>query len=89
MVAASSSPATTFTAIPISATDPAASMMPKVSAFSGATRPAGIGRFRVRDITASISRSYHMLIAPDAPAPTAMHSTAMKPITGCSPPGAR
>ncbi len=51
-------------------------------------RPAGIGRLRVRRITASMSRSYHMLIAPHAPAATAMHSTAVKPSTGCRWPGA-
>ena len=55
----------------------------------GATRPAGIGRFIVRVINASMSRSYHMLMAPEAPAPTAMHSTAMAARNGCSAPGAR
>ncbi len=43
---------------------------------------------RVRRITASMSRSYHMLIAPAAPAPTAMHSTATPASTGCRCPGA-
>ena len=37
---------------------------------------------------ASMSASYHMLSAPDAPAPTAMHSSAIAPSTGCNPPGA-
>src|SRR3546814_20220682 len=36
-----------------------------------------MGRPRVRVITASISRSYHMLIAPHAPAPTAIHRIAV------------
>ena len=36
----------------------------------------------MRVITASMSASYHMLSAPEAPAPTAMHSSAVKPITG-------
>ena len=42
----------------------------------------------VRFITASISRSYHMLIAPQAPAPTAMQRIATAANTGCSSPGA-
>ena len=37
--------------------------------------PSGIGRLRVRLITASMSASYHMLSAPEAPAPTAMASS--------------
>ena len=44
--------------------------------------PAGIGRLRVRAISASMSASYHMLSAPEAPAPTAMASSAAKPMTG-------
>ena len=59
-------------------TEPIASVTPKPSAAPGSMRPAGIGRLRVRRITASMSRSYHMLIAPHAPAATAMHSTAVK-----------
>jgi hypothetical protein len=47
-----------------------------------------MGRFDVRVITASMSASYHMLSAPAAPAPTAMHSSAVKAITGCICPGA-
>ena len=50
--------------------------------------PAGSGRIAVRRITASMSRSYHMLIAPDAPAPTAMHNTATAASTGWRCPGA-
>ena len=37
---------------------------------------------------ASTSASYHMLSAPAAPAPTAMQSSAVKPISGCRLPGA-
>ena len=62
--------------------------MPKASASDGAMRPCGIGRPAVRCMIASMSRSYHMLSAPDAPAPTAMHSSAVNAITGCMCPGA-
>ena len=62
--------------------------MPKVSASSGVTRPRGMGRLAVRCMRASMSASYHMLSAPDAPAPTAMQSSAMTASTGCSVPGA-
>ena len=55
---------------------------PRESASDGATRPLGIGRDRVRDMTASISRSYHMLMAPAAPAPTAIASTATAASSG-------
>ena len=41
--------------------------MPKPSASPGTMRPAGKGRLAVRRMTASMSRSYHMLIAPEAP----------------------
>ena len=61
---------------------------PKASAFSGATRPRGIGRLRVRFITASMSRSYHMLIAPAAPAATATHRIAVAARIGWMVPGA-
>ena len=50
--------------------------------------PCGIGRLEVRDIIASMSASYHMFSAPDAPAPMAMNSNAVKPITGFICPGA-
>ena len=49
---------------------------------------AGKGRMRVRSITASISASYHMFSAPDAPAPTAMASSATKAVHGWMVPGA-
>ena len=59
-------------------TEPTASTMPNASASSGVTRPRGMGRLAVRCMQASMSASYHMLSAPEAPAPTAMHSSAMK-----------
>ena len=43
---------------------------------------AGMGREAVRVISASMSASHHMLSAAAAPAPKAMHSTAVKPSTG-------
>ena len=52
------------------------------------TRPAGIGRLAVRLMTASMSASYHMLRAPEPPAPIAMQRMAMTPTTGLMPPGA-
>ena len=45
-------------------------------------------RPEVRLIRASMSASYHMLSAPAAPAPTAMHRSAVKPIIGWMCPGA-
>ena len=63
-------------------TEPAAKVIPKPRAAPGSMRPAGMGRFRVRCMIATISRSYHILIAPHAPAATAMHRTAVNPRTG-------
>ncbi len=51
-------------------------MTPNDSASAGSILPVGKGRSRVRSISASISRSYHMLIAPAAPDASAMHRTA-------------
>ena len=45
--------------------------MPKISALRGATRPDGTGRFAVRTIIASRSRSNQWLIAPAPPADSA------------------
>ena len=73
----------------MTATEPTASTQPKPSASPGSIRPAGSGRPAVRRITRSMSRSYHMLIAPDAPAPTAMHRIATPARNGCRCPGAR
>ncbi len=89
MVKASSAADSTFTRRPSTTTEPTASVMPKASASPGVTRPAGTGRARVRVISASISASHHMFSAPEAPAPMAMHSRAVKAITGCTSAGAR
>ena len=51
-------------------------------------RPAGIGRFAVRLIKASMSESYAMLSAPDAPAAIAMHNSAVNAVSGLIVPGA-
>src|SRR4051794_6568596 len=47
-----------------------------------------MGRVAVRFIRASMSRSYHMLMAPAAPAPSAMQSTAAMAKAGARWPGA-
>ena len=62
---------------------------PKANASSGLTSPDGIGLLLVLFIMASISLSYHWLIAPEAPAPAAMASNEMKVRIGCKSPGAR
>src|SRR4030095_11918190 len=77
-----------LTPIPISMTENTARTPPKLRAASGETAPRGIGRPQVRFMIASMSRSYHMLMAPEAPAPTAMQRTATAASTGSSPPGA-
>ena len=69
-------------------TEKKASVRPKAAASGGVIRPRGIGRLTVRDIKASISASYHMFSAPDAPAPTAMQRIEVKAITGCTCTGA-
>ena len=51
-------------------------------------RPRGIGRLAVRVILASMSPSSAMFSAPEAPAPTAMHSSEVKASTGWKWPGA-
>jgi len=88
MASASSAAAVQLTPSPMITTEPTARTTPKPSASPGWTRPPGIGRSRVRAISASMSRSYHMLMQPAAPEPTAMHSTAMAASTGCRCPGA-
>src|SRR6185369_5017269 len=88
MVTASSPAARRLTARAISPTEPMASTTPKPAASEGSMRPMGIGRPRVRLMIASMSRSYHMLMAPEAPAPTAMQSTATAASKGCRWPGA-
>ena len=57
-------------------------VIPSARASAPCTRPAGTGRERVRAILASMSASYHMFSAPEAPAPMAMHSTATPARTG-------
>src|SRR6056297_740761 len=69
------------TAIPESPT-------PIARASPGVTRPDGTGRFAVRRMTASISASYHMLSAPEAPAPSAMKRIAEAETNGCIATGA-
>ena len=61
---------------------------PTTSAWPGAMRPEGMGRSRVRPMLRSMSRSYHMLMAPDAPAAKAMQATATAPVQGAMAPGA-
>jgi hypothetical protein len=84
MVKASNAPATQLTMRPSVATEPMARMVPKVRASSGVTWPRGMGRLAVRCISASMSASYHMLSAPEAPAPTAIQTRAMAPSAGWS-----
>eukprot|EP00581_Thalassiosira_minuscula_P039420 CAMPEP_0184472994 /NCGR_PEP_ID=MMETSP0740-20130409/118411_1 /TAXON_ID=385413 /ORGANISM="Thalassiosira miniscula, Strain CCMP1093" /LENGTH=90 /DNA_ID=CAMNT_0026849797 /DNA_START=89 /DNA_END=361 /DNA_ORIENTATION=- len=60
-------------------------MMPSVKASSFGTAPDGIGRVEVRVITASISASYHILIAPAAPDPSATAKIATVASTGLIP----
>ena len=89
MVSASSSAATQLTASPMSSDRAERQHDAEPECLAGqhtAGRQGPAGRAR---ITASMSRSYHMLIAPDAPAPTAMHRTAITASTGCKWPGAR
>ena len=58
-----SAAASRFTVVTSSTNDAAPSATPKDSAWRGAIRPPGIGRVRVRLISASMSRSYQQLIA--------------------------
>ena len=55
-------------------------MHPKTKAWEGSMMPAGRGRFLVRSILASLSRSHHMLMAPQPPAASAV-PTAKEKIT--------
>ena len=66
----------------MSSTESADMISPMARASLRGTAPDGMGRVEVRTITSSISASYHMLIAPDAPAPTAMQNTATAPRIG-------
>ena len=62
--------------------------IPKISAEDGEISPAGIGLSAVLDIRGSISLSYHIFIAPEAPAPIDMHKTDRKKKKGCNDIGA-
>ena len=88
MVSASSAAATQLAISPRQSTEPSASTMPNERASSGLTNPRGTGRAAVRAIWASISASYHILSAPEAPAPAAMQISAAMASTGCIEPGA-
>ena len=87
MVKASSAPAIQLTRMPSVITEKNASVMPNASASGRVMRPRGIGRLAVRDIMASMSPSYAMLSAPEAPAPTAMQSSEVNASTGWKWPG--
>jgi len=71
-----------LTASPMMQIDAIVTMTPKASALSGSITPIGIGRPRVRSMIASISRSYHMLIAPAPPVASAIARTATAASTG-------
>ena len=89
MVKASNEAERIFTSRPMIATERTDKNIPKCKASVGCMLPLGIGLFLVRVITKSISLSYHILIAPEAPEAIAMHRTAIIAITGCIVPGAR
>ena len=72
MVRSSSAAASQLTRKPIAATDATPRIEPMASASCSGTTPRGIGRIAVRDMTASMSASHHMLSAPQAPAPAAI-----------------
>ena len=88
MVKASSAAASQFTNTPSVMTERADRTRPKLSASPAETRPDGTGRVAVRVITASMSASYHMLSAPEAPAPTAIAAMAISAMNGLSVAGA-
>jgi len=88
MVKASNPPASQLTRMPSVNTEKNASVMPNAIASARVILPRGIGRLAVRDISASMSPSSAMLSAPEAPAPTAMQSSAVMASTGWRWPGA-
>ena len=55
---------------------------PSDSASLAGTAPDGIGRVAVRAMTASMSRSNHILIAPAAPEPIAIASSDIAAMNG-------
>ncbi len=77
-----------LTQTPMAMTEAIARTVPNTSALPGSMRPAGIGRFMVRCMCRSMSRSYHMLMAPEAPAPMEMHRIATKASSVPMAPGA-
>ena len=88
MVTASRMPAVQLTSTPSVRIEKTASTAPKLKASSRVRRPRGMGRAAVRAMRASMSASYHMLSAPEAPAPMAIASSAMMASTGWMLPGA-
>ncbi len=71
-----------FTKIPITNTEPKDITIPKVNASDLGINPSGIGRLIVLFIFLSISASYHIFKTPDAPAPVAIQSSAIKAVKG-------
>ena len=82
MVKASRPAASQLVVMPSSITENSDSTTPMARASAPCTLPDGTGRARVRRILASMSASYHMLNAADAPAPTAMQKIATPASTG-------
>ena len=68
-----------LTARPIMQIEAIVMMVQKASALDGEITPIGIGRARVRSMIASMSRSYHILMAPAPPVASAIASTATAP----------
>src|SRR5215472_6340697 len=66
------------------ATAQQATTRPNTSASRREILPRGIGRRAVRDITESMSASYHILRTPAAPAPAAIARIATSPSSGSS-----
>ena len=63
-------------------TDMAESTIPKYFASLAEIFPAGTGRDLVRDIMLSISASYHIFRAPEAPPPKAINTIDTKATNG-------
>ena len=64
-------------------------IIPKPNASRDSILPSGTALFFVLSISESISLSYHILMAPEAPAPTDMQSIEIKKKKGCIDVGAR
>jgi hypothetical protein len=69
-------------------TDIADSTIPNSFAAFAEIFPVGTGLDLVRDIKLSISASYHIFRAPEAPPPKAINTIDTKAINGCTLPGA-